>query len=62
MIGKWAHCVGEDGIMYTFDVTTGQLENVLQISDREIISIAHHPLRSLVSTVTDQGELKLWKP
>lgn len=60
--GKFFYCVGEDGILYAFDVAAGLLENVMQVSDREVIGIAHHPLRSVVATITDDGQLKLWKP
>ena len=60
--GKFVYCVGEDGILYAFDVAGGQLENVLQISDREVIGLTHHPIQSVVATITDDGQLKLWKP
>ena len=28
----------------------------------EVIGIAHHPTRNIVVTITDKGELKLWRP
>lgn len=61
--GKWIYCVGEDGIIYSFDGQSGQLESVLQVSDKEeVIGICHHPNRNLITTITANGELKLWKP
>ena len=59
--GKWIYCVGEDSILYIFDVLGGQLEHILQLADREVIGICHHPTRNLLCSVTDIGELKLWK-
>jgi hypothetical protein len=35
--GKWVYCVGEDGVCYVFDSSTGQLESVLQVADREVL-------------------------
>jgi WD40 repeat-containing protein SMU1 len=54
--------MGEDGILYIFDAINGQLESVLQITDREVIGITHHPYRNIITTITDDGLLKLWKP
>lgn len=62
LLGKYIYCIGEDGVLYIFNTASGELENVLPISDREVIGVAHHPHRNLLATITDNGELKLWKP
>ena len=31
------YCVGEDGVCYVFDSSTGHLESVLQVADREVL-------------------------
>lgn len=55
--------MGEDGVMYVFDAAGGQLESVLPVAEgKDVIAITHHPHRNLVSTITDDGELKIWKP
>jgi WD40 repeat-containing protein SMU1 len=63
--GKWAYCVGEDGVMYIFDVRTSQLESVLQVADgpgSQVLCVAHHPHRNLVATTANKEVVKLWKP
>lgn len=59
--GRWAYCLGEDGIMSIFDVAKGALEESVSLSDREIISLVHHPHRNLLVTLADDGILKIWK-
>jgi len=59
--GKWAYCVGEDGVMYVFDVASGILELALPVTDREVIAVVHHPHRNMLLTITDDGQLKLWR-
>jgi WD40 repeat-containing protein SMU1 len=61
--GKWVYCVGEDGVMYIFDTRTGQLENVLTVSEGpQVLSVVHHPHRNIMATTTNNECLKIWKP
>jgi len=59
--GKWVYCMGEDGVMYCFNMQSGQLDHVLRVANKEVIGIAHHPTRNLVATFTDEGLVRLWK-
>ena len=54
--------MGEDGILYAFDVKGGQLESVLTVSGGSVVSISHHPHRNLIATISDNGKVKLWRP
>ncbi len=58
-------------MLYVFDSITGSLENTVEVSSpsstagscgREVIGISHHPNRSVVVTITDDGVLKTWRP
>eukprot|EP01038_Epipyxis_sp_PR26KG_P011992 gene11992-16055_t len=65
--GRWLYCVGEDGILYIFDVKNGQLETFLEIasnstSRRDVTGISHHPHRNLIATIGKDGIVKLWRP
>lgn len=59
--GKWAYCLGEDGLMCVFDLVRGTLEDSVQVTDRECIAVTHHPHRNLLVTLQDDGQLKMWK-
>ena len=62
MLGKWLYCGGEDGNLYAFDMAGGTLERVVEVCKGEVIGLAHHPYRNLLTTITDGGDLKIWKP
>ncbi len=59
--GTFVHAVGEDGVLYSFNVETGRVESSLKAHDKEIVGVAAHPHLNLVATYCVDGELRLWR-
>eukprot|EP01104_Vermistella_antarctica_P009849 TRINITY_DN257_c1_g2_i1.p1 TRINITY_DN257_c1_g2~~TRINITY_DN257_c1_g2_i1.p1 ORF type:complete len:553 (+),score=158.85 TRINITY_DN257_c1_g2_i1:82-1740(+) len=59
--GMFIHAVGEDMRMHSFDVKSGECEQSLKVSEKQLIGVAHHPHTNLVATWGDDNVLKLWK-
>ena len=60
--GDYVYAVAEDHRLYCFNAISGKVDHILEVSDKDVIGIAHHPKQNIVATYGMDSHLKLWKP
>ncbi|KAI9329230.1 WD40 repeat-containing protein SMU1 [Zopfochytrium polystomum] len=61
--GEYLYAVTEDRALHCFHVESGALQVVLpQVSESEVIAVAHHPFSNVLAVASDAGVVGLWKP
>lgn len=60
--GDWVYALGEDGNVYCFSTSTGQLESLLRVHESDPVGISHHPHMNVLATISSAGALRMWVP
>eukprot|EP01060_Flectonema_neradi_P008979 TRINITY_DN16428_c0_g1_i2.p1 TRINITY_DN16428_c0_g1~~TRINITY_DN16428_c0_g1_i2.p1 ORF type:complete len:530 (+),score=71.35 TRINITY_DN16428_c0_g1_i2:34-1590(+) len=59
---EWLYCVGEDKLLYCFNLLKKNLEHTLMISEKDVIGLVHHPHRNCVATWGQDACVRFWVP
>ncbi|ORZ20652.1 WD40 repeat-containing protein SMU1-like protein [Absidia repens] len=60
--GKLVYAITETGNVYGFNIETGHIVQSVKVSDTEIISMASHPIASIIAVNDAVGHVYLFKP
>eukprot|EP00444_Apocalathium_aciculiferum_P023441 CAMPEP_0183421104 /NCGR_PEP_ID=MMETSP0370-20130417/26880_1 /TAXON_ID=268820 /ORGANISM="Peridinium aciculiferum, Strain PAER-2" /LENGTH=540 /DNA_ID=CAMNT_0025605049 /DNA_START=23 /DNA_END=1642 /DNA_ORIENTATION=+ len=59
--GDWLYAAAEDNKLYCFSTQSGALEQTLQVAEKEVIGLVHHPSRNVLAAYSSDGTMAFLK-
>jgi len=59
---KYMYAVGDDSVLYCFENSSGSVEHVVKLHEKEVLGIAHHPHLNVFVSYSADSTLRIWKP
>jgi len=60
--GNFIYALGDDKILYCFEVASSKLVHAMKLHSDEVLGIAHHPQRDILASWSTDHLIKIWRP
>lgn len=59
--GQFLYAVTDTSVLYVFDIGTGDVVHVARVHAGEVLGLAHHPHRNILTTYSSDRTLRIWR-
>jgi WD40 repeat-containing protein SMU1 len=58
---RYLYAGTDDGYLYCWEASTGRVEHIMRLHQKEVIGLAHHPKRNMLASWAEDGTVQLWR-